>query len=186
MIYRGAKFISLPEIPRPDNRLTASYFSGRGGKPRIEILGYVRYVPLGRSFISVLGESIKPRDVSRYRLHRHHLTGAIKSAVFSIIRCMIVPAPVTVFFQREKQRSTVPPVHITDRPGGNIHAVIITGRSGAAESEEVRRVGNEALTGRAESRIGKSRADIQPDRKYLQMINNGSVNNFLICYLARL
>ena len=83
---------------------------------------------------------------------------------------MIVPAPVTVFFQREKQRSTVPPVHITDRPGGNIHAVIITGRSGAAESEEVRRVGNEALTGRAESRIGKSRADIQPDRKYLQMI----------------
>lgn len=42
--------------------------------------------------------------------------GVIKSAVLSIIRCMIASSPVTVFFQREKQRRTAPPAHITDRP----------------------------------------------------------------------
>jgi hypothetical protein len=71
---------------------------------------------------------ITPHDISR--------TGAIKSAVFSIIRCMTVSASVTVFSQREKQRRTAQPVNITDRPGGNIHVATVKGRQRTAEPAE--------------------------------------------------
>lgn len=63
----------------------------------------------------------------------------IKSAVLSVKLCIVAYFPVTmVLFERatENNRHTVPFIHITDRPGGNVYAAIITGRSGIIESAE--------------------------------------------------